>query len=101
MKIEEAVKIIKEMLVDFPDKDIHSNPNKKYEALQTLLAFCSQDAEINVVEIGKFIVKFIAGKDCSIRDFQSRIVGKDELYELASALTAHLAHKCGECREGR
>jgi hypothetical protein len=42
---------------------------------------------MNEKEIGKFIVKFIAGKDCSVRDFQSRIVGKDELYELAKALT--------------
>ncbi len=42
-------------------------------------------------ELRHFIVRFIAGKHCSERGFMSRIVGKDELYELAAALSNRIA----------
>lgn len=37
-------------------------------------------------EIRKFIIKFIAGKDCPYTHFRSRIVGVDELEDLAKAI---------------
>ena len=37
-------------------------------------------------EIEKFIIKFIAGKDCPYTYFRSRIVGVDELKELAKTI---------------
>lgn len=87
MTINESLGVIKEML----DKKCLTGywkgkwyiTEERKEALQTLIS--AVENRPSVEDLEKFIIKFIAEKGM-YRDFKSRIVGRDELEELAKAI---------------